>query len=124
MTDTKDLEILHKTLKDLLGFIEKNDVADDDHYDKERSPEFTNVINKAQEVLNGHQHTEETTLAEEGYICNNCGAFANSPEKIRHHDTCQVGESKKWEKIYAEAEKIEETWWKSYNPGQEKDSGK
>lgn len=33
-------------------------------------------------------------------VCDNCGAFADSPENIKHHRTCTPGESKKWEKFY------------------------
>lgn len=63
----------------------------------------------------------ETTFIEEAgvYVCNNCGANASSPEKIKHHDNCKIGESKRWKELYdeaayLEAEKTEETWWEEH----------
>jgi hypothetical protein len=46
---------------------------------------------------------EITWITDEICSCNNCGAFASSPEKIKHFDTCRRGEAKKWEKFYIEA---------------------
>ena len=45
----------------------------------------------------------ETIYIEEGnvHVCNNCGAFAEEANKIKHCTTCKKGESKKWEKIYS-----------------------
>jgi hypothetical protein len=53
----------------------------------------------------------ETTFIEEAgvHVCNNCGAHASSPEKIKHFATCQIGEAKKWEKIYTETAAKEPT---------------
>ena len=32
--------------------------------------------------------------------CNDCGAYADSEEAVRHHKTCKPGESKRWEEFY------------------------
>jgi len=42
------------------------------------------------------------------YTCNNCGATAELPEAIKHHDTCTPGEAKYWKDFYNEANKEEE----------------
>lgn len=47
---------------------------------------------------------EVTWVLEDVCVCNNCGAFAETEEKIKHHKTCQPGESKDWEKIYNKQE--------------------
>jgi len=44
---------------------------------------------------------EVTWVMDDICVCNNCGAFADSPEKIEHHKTCTPGEAKKWEKFYS-----------------------
>jgi len=47
--------------------------------------------------------TDETTEVIKGtHQCNNCGAYADSPERIKHYKNCKQGESKKWEKFYEE----------------------
>ena len=40
--------------------------------------------------------------AREIHSCNNCGAYADKPENVKHHETCTPGEAKKWEKYYEE----------------------
>jgi hypothetical protein len=40
--------------------------------------------------------------AQEFWSCNDCGAHADKPENVKHHDSCTPGESKKWEKFYGE----------------------
>jgi len=42
--------------------------------------------------------------AEDVYSCNDCGAHADKPENVKHHDTCKPGESKKWEEYYSREE--------------------
>lgn len=37
-------------------------------------------------------------------VCDNCGAFADSEEKIEHYKDCKPGESKRWQKYYSETE--------------------
>lgn len=34
------------------------------------------------------------------YVCVDCGAYADSPEGVRHFATCQLGESEKWRRFY------------------------
>lgn len=36
------------------------------------------------------------------WSCNDCGAYADKPENVKHHESCVPGESKKWEKFYEE----------------------
>jgi len=46
---------------------------------------------------------EYTEIEEAGvHVCNDCGAYAESPEQVEHHLTCKPGESKRWEKFYEE----------------------
>lgn len=47
---------------------------------------------------------EVTWVEDDICVCNNCGAHAESPQKIKHFETCQPGEAKKWEKFYSEEE--------------------
>ena len=53
-------------------------------------------------------NTETTWVEHDICVCNNCGAFADSPQNIKHHKTCTPGESKRWENTYSH-EKKEET---------------
>jgi hypothetical protein len=47
--------------------------------------------------------SEEVTWVEDGVCaCDNCGAFATTPDKIEHYPNCKAGESKRWEEIYSE----------------------
>jgi len=34
--------------------------------------------------------------------CNDCGAHADTKENVVHHASCKPGESKVWEKLYAQ----------------------
>lgn len=53
--------------------------------------------------------TETTWIDDTICVCDNCGAFADSPENIKHYKTCIPGEAKKWEKFYSYSNKeIEE----------------
>ena len=45
---------------------------------------------------------DESGLDEDIFVCNNCGAHAETIESISHHNTCKKGEAKKWEKFYEE----------------------
>ena len=36
------------------------------------------------------------------WVCNDCGAAGLMKEDIIHFDSCERGESEKWEKIYSE----------------------
>lgn len=54
-----------------------------------------------------HESTEVTWVEDGICVCNNCGAFADTPQKISHHKTCQPGEAKKWEAFYSEANEEE-----------------
>jgi rubrerythrin len=36
------------------------------------------------------------------WVCNNCGAFAETKEQVRHFETCKAGESKRWEQYYGQ----------------------
>lgn len=44
---------------------------------------------------------DEVTMIEDHYVCDNCGADALSVKTIKHHDSCQPGECKKWVKFYS-----------------------
>lgn len=49
--------------------------------------------------------TQTCTAEEDGFdifSCDNCGAYAGTPQDIQHHPTCRPGESKRWEEFYAE----------------------
>lgn len=37
--------------------------------------------------------------------CNDCGSHAQEENKVIHHKTCKVGESKKWEEFYSKEKK-------------------
>ena len=39
-------------------------------------------------------------------VCNNCGAFADKPEKINHFKSCQPGSAKRWEEYYQQEEEV------------------
>ena len=39
------------------------------------------------------------------WVCNDCGAAGLMKEDIIHFDSCERGESEKWEKVYSEEEK-------------------
>jgi hypothetical protein len=39
--------------------------------------------------------------------CNDCGAYADKPDKVKHHATCKPGESARWQKYYEEEDIIE-----------------
>jgi len=41
-----------------------------------------------------------THVMDRVWQCDDCGAHAGSPRDIKHHTTCQAGESKKWEEFY------------------------
>ena len=47
--------------------------------------------------------------------CNDCGAYAILPKKVKHYDSCKIGESKKWEKFYENANDEELEYIKSLN---------
>ncbi len=34
------------------------------------------------------------------WSCNDCGAHANKPKNVKHHNSCNPGESAKWQKYY------------------------
>lgn len=48
----------------------------------------------------------ETTYIDEAniFVCDNCGAYADTIDRINHHSSCRHGESKKWEKFYNKSE--------------------
>jgi hypothetical protein len=37
------------------------------------------------------------------WTCDDCGEYASTPEKIKHHPTCKPGESKRWAEYYDKA---------------------
>lgn len=37
-------------------------------------------------------------------VCDDCGAFAETPEDVKHYPSCKPGDSEKWEKYYNEQE--------------------
>jgi hypothetical protein len=41
-----------------------------------------------------------TNVTKGVWQCNDCGAYADKKENIVHYDSCQPGESKKWEDFY------------------------
>jgi predicted RNA-binding Zn-ribbon protein involved in translation (DUF1610 family) len=41
----------------------------------------------------------EYTQIDEYFVCNDCGAHSTSQETIIHFETCNCGESKRWEKV-------------------------
>ena len=45
-----------------------------------------------------------TKIEDVGVVCNDCGSFGDTPEKVLHHKTCQAGESKKWKAHYNKPE--------------------
>lgn len=40
-----------------------------------------------------------TFIDEDIYQCNDCGAYADKPENIKHHITCIPGDCERWAKI-------------------------
>ena len=42
-----------------------------------------------------------TNVMDGVWQCNDCGAHAATQEAVVHHGTCQPGESKTWEELYA-----------------------
>jgi hypothetical protein len=59
-------------------------------------------------------NAEITWIEDDVCVCNNCGAHADSPENIKHFDTCQAGDAEKWEKFYKEAGEMEQAWYEEY----------
>ena len=52
-----------------------------------------------------HGYTE----VDEGiWVCNDCGAHADTTKNIKHHGTCHPGESDKRERFYNDANEEEE----------------
>lgn len=54
---------------------------------------------------------QATSIAEDGFDtwqCINCGAYAETIDKIQHADNCKPGEARKWEKFYEDANAEEE----------------
>ena len=43
-----------------------------------------------------------TNVYEDIWQCDDCGAYANSKDKIVHYESCQAGESEKWEQFYSD----------------------
>jgi len=50
------------------------------------------------------EHPDDYEGAGTIWSCNDCGAHANKPENVKHHDSCKPGESKKWEDYYSREE--------------------
>lgn len=51
-------------------------------------------------------YTHVCTEAEVGYdvhVCNDCGAHAETPDKVAHYSSCVAGEHKHWERYYEQA---------------------
>ncbi len=48
--------------------------------------------------IHDYTYIDETEI----WQCNDCGAYADNKEDIVHHKTCELGESKRWEKYYSE----------------------
>ena len=46
--------------------------------------------------------SEVTWVMDDVCVCDNCGAHASTKEAIKHHSSCQPGESKRWQKFYEE----------------------
>jgi len=46
--------------------------------------------------------------AEEIWCCNDCGAYAGSKDKIKHHKSCKAGESEEWMEFYSRPENQED----------------
>ena len=44
-----------------------------------------------------------TIITEAMYVCNDCGAFADTPSQVVHHDTCEPGCSEFWAEYYGRA---------------------
>ncbi len=38
-------------------------------------------------------------------VCDDCGAYADKEENVVHHNSCNPGESKKWEEFFSEKRK-------------------
>ena len=50
---------------------------------------------------NNYTHIKEKDAEIDIWTCNDCGAYAKEKEDIKHHDSCNSGESKKWENFYS-----------------------
>lgn len=48
------------------------------------------------------------------FICNDCGASSLLRETVRHHPTCQPGESRRWEEYYAELNDDDDAEYEEY----------
>lgn len=53
---------------------------------------FTKVLDK----------DDEDGFGQDVWVCNDCGAHEQRPEAIKHHKSCQPGDSEKWKQYYAE----------------------
>lgn len=58
---------------------------------------------------------EVTWVDDDICVCNNCGAFADKPDNIKHHQTCKPGESERWQKLYSEQGNEEERIYQSFS---------
>ena len=51
---------------------------------------------------------EYTWVEDDICVCNDCGAFASSEKKVKHHETCRAGECRRWEKVYSQEKEIDQ----------------
>lgn len=50
---------------------------------------------------------EYTRVEYNVFVCDDCGAHAEDPREVKHHPTCNPGESRHWEEFYSEANEEE-----------------
>lgn len=58
------------------------------------SDDYTN-----QEPVQPHTYTH---IEDVGWVCNDCGAWAEQQEEVAHYPTCCPGESTRWQKLFEE----------------------
>lgn len=52
-----------------------------------------------QEPVQPHTYT---FIDDVGYVCNDCGAWAEEQDEVVHYPSCSPGESARWQQMYAE----------------------
>ena len=50
------------------------------------------------------EHPDDFEGATEIWSCNDCGAYADKPENVKHHESCNPGEARRWEEYYSRQE--------------------
>ncbi len=66
--------------------------------------------------MDKHTYTKLDFQQEVIYQCVDCGAYAAEPQEVKHFEYCTIGESRKWEVAYNEADKDDYPYGNEY-PG-------